>query len=286
MKILVTGGNGQLGRQFRDESSRHPELDFTFIDIGELDITSSRAVSDFFNTHRYDAIINCAAYTNVDGAEDDHEGADALNSDGVRNIASSAAKQGSLLIHISTDYVFNGRNHIPYTEEDLPSPESAYGKSKLKGEKEIMKISGNMVILRTSWLFSTFGHNFVKTINSRSHNQKELKVVFDQVGNPTYAGDLAEAAIEIARRQNKMQGVRIYHFSNEGVCSWYDFARAIVEMNGTDCKVIPVRSEEYPQKAPRPSFSILDKSKIKEETGITIPHWRESLKTVISNLNV
>lgn len=284
MKVLVTGGNGQLGSQIREFSAKQPDLDFTFIDIEDLDITNETAVAGYFTNNHFDAIINCAAYTNVDGAEDHIDEADTLNESAVGYLAQAAKDQNCLLVHISTDYVFSGRSYKPYTEDDQPNPASAYGRSKLKGEKMLTKIGGNIAIIRTSWLYSAFGHNFVKTIYRLSFERNELKVVFDQVGNPTYAGDLAEAAIKVVRKQQSKKGVRIYHFSNEGVCSWYDFAEAIVELNGSGCSIIPIRSEEFPQKANRPPFSTLDKSKIKQDIGISIPHWRESLKKVINEL--
>lgn len=284
-KVLITGGNGQLGNQFRQQAGENKDLLYHFIDIDELDLTDEAQVTRFFTENRFDAIVNCAAFTNVDGAEDHEEEARQLNAGLVRILALEAKKAGTLLVHISTDYVFNGKSHKPYTEEDATGPDSVYGKTKLMGEEELKKISGNTAIVRTSWLISAFGHNFLKTIDRLSRERETLKVVFDQVGAPTYAGDLVMAINEIIRQRDSRQGVGIYNFSNEGVCSWYDLAVTITELNGSGCMVYPVRSSEYPQKAPRPPFSILDKKKIKEELNITIPHWRVSLEKAMNELS-
>ncbi len=284
MKVLITGGNGQLGSQFRNDSGKFSEVDLTYIDIEDLDLLNKEQVDRYFEENRFDAVVNCAAFTDVDGAEDKEDQANALNAGLVENLAFAAKKQKALLVHISTDYVFSGKNYLPYTEEDKPDPASAYGRSKLKGEEALKNISGNIAIVRTSWLVSSFGRNFVRTISRLSAEKEELKVVFDQVGNPTYAGELVRAVMMLIEKQKDMEGVRIYHFSNEGVCSWYDLAHALVEMSGNKCRIIPVRSSEFPQKAPRPPFSTLDKAKIKKETGMEIPHWRDSLSEIIKML--
>ena len=284
MKVLITGGNGQLGSQFRHDSGKFGEVELTYIDIEDFDLLNKEQVDRYFEENRFDAVVNCAAFTDVDGAEDKEDQANALNAGLVENLAFAAKKQKALLVHISTDYVFNGKNYLPYTEEDTPDPASAYGRSKLKGEEALKNISGNIAIVRTSWLVSSFGKNFVRTISRLSAEKEELKVVFDQVANPTYAGDLVRAVMMLIEKQKDLEGVRIYHFSNEGVCSWYDLAHAMVEMSGNKCRIMPVRSSEFPQKAPRPPFSTLDKAKIKKETGMEIPHWRDSLAEIIKML--
>jgi dTDP-4-dehydrorhamnose reductase len=284
MRVLITGGNGQLGSQFRYESGKFSDVNFTFVDVEDIDLLDEKMVDQYFEENRFDAIVNCAAFTDVDGAEDREEQANALNVRLVENLAIRAKKQKALLVHISTDYVFSGKSYLPYMESDTPDPASAYGRSKLKGEEALKNIGGNTAIIRTSWLVSSFGRNFIKTIFRLSAERQELKVVFDQVGNPTYAGDLVRAVVILIKKQKDLEGVRIYHFSNEGVCSWYDLAHALVEMSGNKCRIVPVRSGEYPQKAPRPPFSTLDKAKIKNDLELEIPHWRDSLTKIINSL--
>jgi len=284
MKVLITGGNGQLGSQFRHDAGKFKGVDFTFIDVEDLDLLNEKPVEQYFEENRFDAIVNCAAFTDVDGAEDHEEQANELNARLVGNLAVEAKKHKALLVHVSTDYVFSGKSYLPYTEEDKPDPASAYGRSKLKGEETLKDISGNIAIVRTSWLVSSFGKNFVKTIFRLSGEMEELKVVFDQVGNPTCACDLVRAVIVLIKKQKDLEGVRIYHFSNEGVCSWYDLAHALVEMSGNKCRIRPVRSSEFPQKAPRPPLSTLDKAKIKNDLELEIPHWHDSLAGIVNSL--
>ncbi len=284
MKVLITGGNGQLGSQVRHDAGKFKGVDFTFIDVEDLDLLNKEQVDRYFEENRFDAVVNCAAFTDVDGAEDKEDQANALNAGLVENLAVAAKKQKALLVHISTDYVFSGKSYLPYTEEDKPDPASAYGRSKLKGEEALKNISGNIAIVRTSWLVSSFGKNFVRTISRLSAEKEELKVVFDQVGNPTYAGELVRVVMMLIEKQKDLEGVRIYHFSNEGVCSWYDLAHALVEMSGSKCRIVPVRSSEFPQKAPRPPLSTLDKAKIKNDLELEIPHWRDSLAGIVNSL--
>ena len=276
--ILVTGSNGQLGNEIRvlDEADKD---NFIFTDVEELDITDSKAVSDFFQNNKIDLIINVAAYTNVDKAETDQDIAKKINVDGIANLTLQAQKSDIPLIHISTDYVFDGTSNVPYTENDTPKPVGIYGKTKYEGEIEALKHSKTIVI-RTSWLYSSFGNNFVKTILRIAENP-EIRVVFDQIGTPTYAANLAQAIISIKQKifENKENDYAgIYHFSNEGVCSWYDFAVMILKFTGKNTKIIPVRSKEFQRPAPRPAYSVLDKTKIKKKFDIVIPYWTDSLK--------
>lgn len=265
--LLVTGSNGQLGKTL---SKLLPDALLT--DYDTLDITDSKAVLAFVDTHHIDTIINCAAYTAVDLAEDNPEIATRINVDGPRNLAKSNAK----IIHISTDYVFDGKHYKPYTENDLTNPQSVYGKTKLLGEQAILDNASTAVIIRTSWLYSSFGNNFVKTIQKLATEKDTLNIISDQIGTPTYADDLAKAIITILPKF--ITGKKdLYHFSNEGVSSWYDFAHEIIQQSNLNCAITPIASKDYPTKAIRPFYSVLDKSKIKTEFEITIPHWTESL---------
>lgn len=291
--ILITGSNGQLGSELRDlwasgvrEALVHKGGDtLYFTDVSELDITNRESVEKFIAEKEIGVIVNCAAYTAVDKAEDDVKNASVINSGAVKNLAEAldALKTSPLLIHISTDYVFDGKGYRPYREDDVCNPAGVYGRTKLGGEKEVEKSGCNYVIIRTSWLYSTYGTNFVKTIARLAGEKESLNVVFDQAGTPTFAGDLAKAIDAVVKKyltalpseQKSLCGV--YHFSNEGVCSWYDFAREIVKETGSSCIVKPVTSEQFPTKAPRPHYSVLDKSKIKSVFGIEIPHWREAI---------
>ncbi len=269
--LLITGSNGQLGMCL---AKLLP--DALLADVDTLDITDLASVRDFVASNNIDTIVNCAAYTAVDKAEDDVELAEKINVLGVENLALSGAK----IVHISTDYVFDGTSCVPYQEDDAPNPKSVYGKTKFAGEQVLLEKSRSAVIIRTAWLYSEYGNNFVKTMRRLGAERDVLKVVFDQVGTPTYAGDLAEAIVKILPTI-KYGEKRIYHFSNEGVCSWYDFACEIMKLSGLACKVLPIESSEYPTKAARPSFSVLNKSKIKSDFSITIPHWTESLARCI-----
>lgn len=284
IRCLVTGANGQLGSEMR-RLSEIAANEYLFTDIDELDITSKEATKEYILEHRPNVIVNCAAYTKVDAAEDDTAVAYSVNASAAENLALAAKEVGATLIHISTDYVFDGESNTPYTEECLPCPKSVYGKSKLDGEKKVEESGCNYLIIRTSWLYSEYGSNFLKTIIRLGAQNPSIKVVFDQVGTPTYAGDLAMAIFSIIETQQLDGKSGTYHFSNEGVCSWYDFAVEIIRAVGiAECRVLPCHSNEFPTRAQRPKYSVLDKSKIKEVFGIDIPHWRESLNYCIERL--
>ena len=272
--ILVTGGNGQLGNELK---LLLPEAIFTDADV--LDITDETAVNNFVKNNNIEVIINCAAYTAVDKAEDDTNLAKKVNETGPENLA----KTGCKIIHISTDYVFDGSNCKPYTPDDEPAPVSVYGKTKLAGEIAVKKEAKVYAIIRTAWLYSSYGNNFVKTMRRLGAEKETLNVVCDQTGTPTYAKDLAEAIVKIIPQLNETNS-GVYHFSNEGTCSWYDFATEIMELSNLPCKVFPILSAEYPTKATRPFYSVLDKRKIKETFGIDIPYWKDSLKKCIEQL--
>ncbi|MEZ5018791.1 MAG: dTDP-4-dehydrorhamnose reductase [Bacteroidales bacterium] len=285
--ILVTGASGQLGSEIRELSPRYSGYEFIFTDTGELDITDAGATAAFMAEARPSWVINCAAYTAVDRAEDEEKLATLINGTGVENIVSALSGTGCRLIHISTDYVFDGSSPVPYTEDDTTSPASAYGRSKMAGELAAMKWP-NTLIIRTSWLYSEHGSNFVKTILRKAGSGQDLSVVFDQAGSPTYAADLAAAIMEIIsgvirNRHNFVPG--IFNYSNEGVCSWYDFACEIVREAGSPCLVTPVRSSAWPSRVNRPAFSVLDKGKIKDTYNLSIPHWRSSLINCITKIN-
>lgn len=292
--VLVTGALGQLGTELR---MLHGTLDgyrFFFTDAVQqelcstvvLDITDKQAVNSFVTNNHINIIVNCAAYTNVDKAEDDFERADLINNKGVANLAAAAKQAGASLIHISTDYVFGGEGNVPYAEQMTVNPLGVYGETKLSGEnaiKSVMGEDGDFVILRTAWLYSPYGNNFMKTMLRLTAERENLNVVFDQVGTPTYAADLAGVILEcVGRMADGSNGARpqgIYHFSNEGVCSWYDFAMEIAKLSGHNkCRISPCHSDEFPSKVRRPSYSVLDKTKIKQALGIEVPHWKESLE--------
>ena len=284
--IIVTGSSGQLGNELRERSSRHSGYDFIFTDVGDLDITDAKATSAFIGEHSPSWIINCAAYTAVDRAEDEEELATRINGAGVENIVSSLTGKDCRLIQISTDYVFDGNRAIPYSENDEPSPASAYGRSKLAGEKAALRWPNTMII-RTAWLYSAYGNNFVKTILNRAGSSESINVVFDQTGSPTYAADLATALLDIISGviQNRHMFVPgIFNYTDEGVCSWFDLATEIVAAAGSHCRVMPVRSAAYPSRVNRPAYSVLDKSKITEYYNLSIPHWRTSLNNCISKI--
>jgi dTDP-4-dehydrorhamnose reductase len=281
-KILVTGSNGQLGNEIRVASVLFPELSFVFTDVDELNITDEKAVDDFFSAGKFDFIVNCAAYTAVDKAEDDADTCFLINEKAVEILGESAAKYNTGIIHVSTDYVFDGTSFKPYSEEMDVCPVSVYGKSKLAGETALMTVNPDAVIIRTSWLYSSFGNNFVKTMLNLGKTRDSLNVIFDQVGTPTYAADLAVAILKIIASGIKSPG--IYHFSNEGVCSWYDFTITIHKLAGISCVVNPIESKDYPVRTPRPHYSVLNKRKIKHTYGLQIPHWEESLRKCIEIL--
>ena len=282
MNILVTGANGQLGNEMQrvaKTSSNH----YIFTDVAQLDITDREAVLRAVKDNSIQVIVNCAAYTNVDKAEDDSDTADLINNKAVENLAIAARENDATLIHISTDYVFKGDRCTPCREDWETDPLGVYGITKLAGEKSIERTGCRHIIIRTAWLYSPFGKNFVKTMQKLTAEKDSLKVVFDQVGTPTYAGDLADAIARIIETgQFGKQG--IYHFSNEGVCSWYDFAKEICELSGNTCNIQPCHSDEFPSKVKRPHFSVLDKTKIKDTFGIEVPYWKDSLKVCTENL--
>jgi len=274
--ILVTGSNGQVGSELR-ELAKEYDYTFFFTDKESLNITSKEDINNFVTQNNINAIINTAAYTAVDKAEEDEENANRVNYLAVKHLAEIAKEQNIKLIHISTDYVFDGKNYKPYQENDATNPQGVYGKTKLDGEKAIIAINPkSSIIIRTSWVYSSFGTNFVKTMLRLGKEKKQLGVIFDQVGTPTYAKDLAKTILDIISQVNNEQ-VEIYHYSNEGVLSWYDFAKEIMRMAKLDCQINPIETVEYPTPAKRPHYSLLNKTKIKKEFNIEIPYWKDSL---------
>ena len=282
MNILITGCNGQLGNEMQLLEEANPQHTYFNTDVVELDITDSAAIEKFVNENQIDGIVNCAAYTAVDKAEDNQELCRLLNTVAPGYLAAAIEKRGGWLIQVSTDYVFDGTNHTPYTEDEPTCPNSVYGSTKLDGEKAAQQACSRTMIVRTAWLYSTFGNNFVKTMIRLGKEKPELGVIFDQIGTPTYARDLA-VALFAAINQGVVPG--IYHFSNEGVISWYDFTKAIHRIAGiTSCHVRPLHTAEYPTPANRPHYSVLDKTKIKQTYNIEVPYWEESLKECILKL--
>ncbi len=275
-RILVTGSNGQLGCEMRRLGAVSPN-EYFFTDIAELDITDKAAVAAFVAEHGIEIIVNCAAYTDVDRAEEDEPTAERINSDAVRNLAEAMKAVDGTLFHISTDYVFGLDGNVPRTEDMPLDPLGAYGRTKLHGEQAISASGCKHIIVRTAWLYSEHGHNFLKTMLRLTAERESLNVVFDQTGTPTYAGDLALALFSVIEGGAYEGNEGVYHFSNEGVCSWYDFAREIATATGRDCKIVPCHSSEFPSKVARPPYSVLDKTKIKTTFGIEIPHWRDSM---------
>ena len=282
MNILITGCNGQLGNEMQLLEKENPQHQYFNTDVAQLDITNPEAIEEFVNNNAIDIIVNCAAFTAVDKAESSQELCHLLNAKAPEYLAAAVAKRDGYLVQVSTDYVFDGTNHTPYTEDEATCPNSVYGSTKLEGEKLAMAACANTMIIRTAWLYSTFGNNFVKTMIRLGQEKPELGVIFDQIGTPTYAGDLA-AAIMAAINHGIVPG--IYHFSNEGVISWYDFTKAIHRIAGiTSCHVKPLHTAEYPTPAARPHYSVLDKTKIKQTYGIEIPYWEESLEKCVAKL--
>ena len=282
MNILITGCNGQLGNEMQLLEKLYPHHTFYNTDVAELDITDAAAIERFVNDNGIDGIVNCAAYTAVDKAESNEELCTKLNAEAPAYLAAAIGKRGGWMVQISTDYVFDGTHHTPYKETDDTCPNSVYGKTKLVGEFNVLKLCPNAVIIRTAWLYSTFGNNFVKTMLRLGQEKEQLGVIFDQIGTPTYARDLAVAIMAIIEK-GIVPG--IYHFSNEGVISWYDFTKAIHRIAGiTTCHVRPLHTAEYPTPAARPHYSVLDKTKITETFGIDIPYWEESLAECIKKL--
>jgi dTDP-4-dehydrorhamnose reductase len=284
VRILVTGSKGQLGSEIRELAGEYQDFDFFYTDIDELDITDPQKVEAFFVVNQPQVIINCAAYTAVDKAESDEASAYLVNATAVENLARSAASVGALIIHISTDYVFDGKSAVPYNESDKTNPLSSYGRTKLSGENAVRQYAGKGIIIRTSWLYSQFGNNFVKSMIKYGTERKVLNVVFDQVGTPTYARDLGKAILDIIPLSLQVNGTDLFHYSNEGVASWYDFAKTVLAFSGSECKIKPILTEDYPLPAARPCFSVLNKSKIKEIYNVNIPYWKDSVKDCIRRI--
>lgn len=284
--ILVTGANGQLGSEMRRLAEKKTTSDrYIFTDVAELDITDLQALRQCMSENRITIVVNCAAYTNVDKAEDDFATADLINHKAVENLAIVCEEVGAVLIHVSTDYVFQGDGNLPCREDEPTSPLGVYGKTKLAGEQAIVEVGCQYLIFRTAWLYSSFGNNFVKTMRRLTSEREQLSVVFDQVGTPTYAGDLAALIRHVIDTGKYEQQQGVYHFSNEGVCSWYDFAREIAALSGNVCDIRPCHSDEFPSKVKRPNFSVLDKTKVKKDFDYVIPYWKDSLIKCINELN-
>ena len=288
MNILVTGSNGQLGSEINDLAVNYTKFSFFFMDLPALDICNSSQLNIFIKENNINTVINCAAYTAVDKAEQDTDIAKKVNATGVLNIINALKKVDGKLIHISTDYVFDGNNFIPYQELDEVNPIGVYGNTKRSGELEVINSAIDAIVIRTSWLYSAYGNNFVKTMLRLGHERDELGVIFDQVGSPTNASDLAKTCLDIlaySKEANINSKGNLYHFSNEGVCSWYDFSIAIMALGKVNCKVKPIETKDYTTLAKRPHFSVLNKSKIKNDFEIDIPYWRDSLAKCILKLN-
>lgn len=284
MKILVTGANGQLGRELRNVLESEIPGKAIYTDIAELDLTDAKGVDDFFKKNDISHVVNCAAYTAVDKAEEEKLECAAININAVKNLANAADAIGAKIIHISTDYVFDGTAHRPYKESDKVNPISQYGTTKRKGETALLALAPESIIIRTSWLYSPYGNNFVKTMLRLGAEQSKIKVVSDQIGTPTYALDLARAIYMVLMSHQWVEG--IFHFSNEGVCSWYDFAKSIHRIAGIDkCEIKPIPTEEYPTAASRPFYSVLDKTRIKATYGVKAPYWEDSLIECIKRIN-
>lgn len=286
MNILITGANGQLGNCMRNVAKDSND-NYIFTDVAELDITDAEAVTKAVKDNDIKVIVNCAAYTNVEKAETDRDFAELLNAKAVRNLADAVKANDGTLIHVSTDYVFGGSlGNTPRNEEEPANPTGVYGETKLHGERQIAESGVKALVIRTAWLYSEYGKNFVKTMLSLTSSKPELKVVFDQVGTPTYAQDLADTIFGIIENRRFDGNEGVYHYSNEGVCSWYDFTKMIAEIAGnTGCDIQPCHSDEFPSTVTRPSYSVLDKTKIKDTFGIRVPYWTDSLKKCIANLN-
>jgi dTDP-4-dehydrorhamnose reductase len=283
--ILITGANGQLGNCLRDLAKEYQDkYRFFYTDVAELDITDATAIDKYIIDNQINVIINAAAYTAVDKAEDDQENAYRINCTAVSNLAKAAKKHDLDFFHISTDYVFSGDSSKPYEEMDTPAPKSVYGSTKLAGERVIQESGCRAVVIRTSWLYSEYGNNFVKTMLRLGAERESLRVVCDQIGGPTYAGDLAKVIFLLMENGLEHSGTEFYHFANEGACSWFDFSKAIMEMGGLGCRVEAIPSSDYPAKARRPAFSLFNLGKIKAVTGRDIPYWRDSLILVINKL--
>jgi dTDP-4-dehydrorhamnose reductase len=285
MNILITGAKGQLGSEIKELSPLYKDLKFTFTDVEELDITNYDALGKYFSKNKFDCIINCAGFTAVDKAESEKASAILLNATAVKYLAEYSSGQNALFVHVSTDYVFDGKNCKPYVEGDMTNPKTVYGKSKLDGEVEVIFNAQKAIIFRTSWLYSSYGSNFVKTILRIAKEKGELRVIDDQVGSPTYAGDLAKAILDIVPTYKAESKSEIFNYSNEGVASWYDFAKEITEIANIKCDITPIETKDYPTPAARPLYSVLNKSKIRKQFNLVIPYWKDSLKECIKKIN-
>ena len=287
MNILITGSNGQLGSEIKDLVTNYKNFNFFFMDLPELNVCKSEELNTFIVDQNINTVINCAAYTAVDKAEKDEHTAQKVNSEGVLNLVNALKKVNGKLIHISTDYVFDGNHSQPYKESDPVSPVGVYGETKRAGELAVLNSSIDALVIRTSWMYSVYGNNFLKTMLKLGHDKDELGVIFDQVGTPTNASDLAKTCLDILAysiEANINSKGKIYHYSNEGVTSWYDFSKAIMELGSIDCKIRPIETKDYPTPAKRPHYSVLNKSKIKTDFNIQIPNWRDSLDKCIEKL--
>lgn len=282
--ILVTGANGQLGSEIQSLAKDYPQYSFFFSDVKDLDITDPVSIRSFCTEHQIKTIINCAAYTAVDKAEEQTDICNAVNHIGTVHLATIAKELNIKLIHTSTDYVFDGKNHSPFKENDTTNPINIYGKTKLLGEEAMKKINPkHSIIIRTSWVYSTFGNNFVKTMLNLAKSREQLTIIADQIGSPTYAQNLAKTILDIIPKINNDE-VEVYHYANEGICSWYDFAFEIFNQTNINCKVLPIETKDYPTAAKRPPYSVMNKSKIKNTFNIEIPHWKTSLTKCLKNL--
>jgi dTDP-4-dehydrorhamnose reductase len=287
MRVLITGSNGQLGSEIKELAANYKKIDFFCKDLPDLDICNFNLLQSFITENNINAVINCAAYTAVDKAEEDAEIAERVNSMGVSNLVNALDKVNGKLIHISTDYVFDGDHFSPYKESDPVNPIGVYGETKRAGELAVINSDIDSIVIRTSWLYSSYGNNFVKTMLRLGNEKENLGVIFDQVGTPTYARDLAKTCLEILAGANSVKISKdgnLYHYSNEGVASWYDFAISIMELGGENCKVKPIQTKDYPTLAKRPQYSVLNKFKIKTDFKIEIPYWRDSLKDCIEKI--
>ena len=288
MKVLITGSNGQLGSEIKELASNYENLECVFKDLPEMDICDTEVLNTFIIDQHINAVINCAGYTAVDKAEEDLETASKVNVKGVLNLVNALKKVDGKLIHISTDYVFDGNHSKPYKVSDPVSPIGVYGETKRAGELAVLNSSIDSIVIRTSWLYSVYGNNFLKTMLRLGNEKKSIQVVSDQKGTPTFAKDLAKTCLDIlsnAGSTNISKKGSLYHYSNEGVASWYDFARAIMEISNIDCNIIPIETKDYPTQAIRPLYSVLDKSKITSDFKVTIPHWRDSLANCLKKIN-
>lgn len=286
-RLLVIGKNGQLAQSLQKLAPLYPQFSFTFADRSELDLSMPASIHTYFALQPmpFDVVINAAAYTAVDKAESEETLADQINHHAVQQLAEIAQANGSYLLHVSTDYVFDGQGYRPYVETDAVAPQNVYGHSKLLGEQAIQASGCRAAIVRTSWVYSEFGHNFVKTMLRLGKERDQLNVIFDQIGSPTYASDLAQVLLQLAQAQsNQANPCELYHYANEGVCSWYDFAQAIFEISGISCQLGAIETKDYPTPAKRPHYSVMNKGKLKQTLGIRIPHWRTSLTHCLTEL--